>query len=228
MRAFKLSNHSARPLVPQLPVHATAFACEHGRAVRLRVRSFDTRVHLLARGPHIAPGSSFAYAATFVDLAPTFLAIAGVPKPPSMDGKSLLPLLQESSEPTAAAAAAVRAGWRKDVLLEYLYNSDNDKCVRGCNMSKVGDYPRDDEYCIDLAGGTGCWGPPACRAECYPTESPANNWRALRSVDAADDFLCAAAARPTDARPEAGGLPDRPTAPQLRRPPQRVAGMPSL
>ena len=28
-----------------------------------------------------------------VDLAPTFLSLAGLPKPPAMDGRSLLPLL---------------------------------------------------------------------------------------------------------------------------------------
>ena len=42
------------------------------------VYDWDTRVHLLVRGPHVLPGSTMPYAATFVDLAPTFLDIAGV------------------------------------------------------------------------------------------------------------------------------------------------------
>eukprot|EP00966_Prymnesium_polylepis_P295450 6822588-Prymnesium_polylepis.1 len=56
------------------------------------VYDWDTRVHLLARGPGIPAGSTMAFPATMVDLAPTFLSIAGLPKPPTMDGRSLLPL----------------------------------------------------------------------------------------------------------------------------------------
>jgi len=132
------------------------------------------RVHLLVRGPSLPAGGTFPQPATVVDLAPTFLEIAGVPKPASLDGKSLLPLLRGDAD-------AARA-WRTEVLLEYLYVADNDKCVAECNVSRAGDYPTDDEYCVDLEGRSGCWGPPLCTEECYPTESSANNWRAVRQV----------------------------------------------
>lgn len=69
------------------------------------VYDFDTRVHLLARGPGIAPGSLFPYPATLVDLAPTFLGIAGLPKPPTMDGHSLMPLLASDEVPAQALAS---------------------------------------------------------------------------------------------------------------------------
>ena len=56
-----------------------------------QVYDWDTRIHLLARGPGIAKGASFELPATQVDVAPTFLGLAGVQPPPDMDGKSLLP-----------------------------------------------------------------------------------------------------------------------------------------
>ena len=150
------------------------------------VYDFDTRVHLLVRGPLIPPGSTMPYIATFVDLAPTFLDIAGVEVPEQMDGKSMLPLLKANDKAAANE-------WRKDIVLEYYFVAPNDKCVKGCNYSKVGNWPYKDEYCVDLEGFSGCWGPAAgdaCHIECYPTESPANNWRALRSVGD-EDYLYA-------------------------------------
>jgi hypothetical protein len=57
------------------------------------VYDWDTHIHLLARGPGILPGSRFPYPATQVDLAPTFLGLAGLSVPQYMDGKSLVPLL---------------------------------------------------------------------------------------------------------------------------------------
>ena len=58
-----------------------------------QVYDWNTKVHLLAVGPGIEKGSTFPYAATQVDLGVTFLALAGIPKPEAMDGKSLVPLL---------------------------------------------------------------------------------------------------------------------------------------
>ena len=76
------------------------------------VYDWDTRVHLLARGPGIAAGSTWSQPATQVDLAPTFLGIAGLGKTAVMDGKSLLPLLVELA---AAEGEAKDAGTDADV-----------------------------------------------------------------------------------------------------------------
>ena len=59
------------------------------------VYDFDTRIHLLVRGPGVKSGSTLAALATNVDLAPTWLGLAGVAQPGSMDGRSLAPLQQD-------------------------------------------------------------------------------------------------------------------------------------
>ncbi len=52
------------------------------------------RVPLLARGPGIEDGSLPAQFVSNIDLAPTFLDLAGLPVPASMQGRSLVPLLR--------------------------------------------------------------------------------------------------------------------------------------
>ena len=101
-----------------------------------QVYDWDTRIHLLARGPGIKKGGTFDLPATQVDIAPTFLGLAGLKPPPTLDGKSLLPLLlnQDTVEGQGLPSATkthlsqlpprneYAASWRKAVLLEYYYN----------------------------------------------------------------------------------------------------------
>ena len=170
------------------------------------VYTWDTKIHLLARGPGIAPGSSFAHPGTQVDLAPTFLGLAGLAKPAVMDGKSIVPLLIDGTDDdddgpggghgggalaatrhhiaavagAGSAAGSVdgyRAAWRTEVFIEYYYCAYNDKCVADCTTPHS--YPDADEECGDLQHGTACWSP-VCQTDCYRTEDEANNFIGLR------------------------------------------------
>lgn len=54
----------------------------------------DIRVPLVVRGPGVASGQTREHLAMNIDLAPTFAAVARVPVPEFVDGRSLLPILQ--------------------------------------------------------------------------------------------------------------------------------------
>jgi len=77
--------------------HLGSFRLGEGK---MHMYEFDTRVPFMMRGPGIVGGTVVSKLVGSTDLAPTFLAIAGVPKPHDMDGKSLLPLVTNSPKPT--------------------------------------------------------------------------------------------------------------------------------
>jgi arylsulfatase A-like enzyme len=70
------------------------------------------RVPLLARGPGIRPGITPDAFVANIDLAPTFLDLAGLPIPDSMQGQSLAPLLRGENP----------AGWRRSVYYRYYHD----------------------------------------------------------------------------------------------------------
>jgi len=71
----------------------------------------DSHVPLLVRGPGIAPGTSVHSLASTVDVMPTFLAMAKVPVPSYVDGRSLLD--------AARSAHAARQQRPRALLLEH-------------------------------------------------------------------------------------------------------------
>lgn len=69
-------------------------------------------VPLLVRGPGIKPGSTPSQFVANIDLAPTFLDLAGLPIPASMQGRSLAPLLHGETP----------ADWRTSIYYRYYHD----------------------------------------------------------------------------------------------------------
>lgn len=143
------------------------------------VYDFDTRIHLLVRGPGVKAGSTFAHLATNVDFAPTWLGLAGIDAPADMDGKSMVPLLVDSADPSVLPATRQHlsslkakeeytATWRDCVFIEYYYVQLNTKCLPYTPLDPV-----TGKGCKD--GDAGC--------TCTNIEDPSNNFIALRHRD---------------------------------------------
>jgi N-acetylglucosamine-6-sulfatase len=157
-----------------------------------QVYEWDTKIHLLARGPGIKSGSTFKQPGTQVDIAPTLLGLAGVKKPASMDGHSIVPFILghkpdilDSTQRHLSDLGDLShytAAWRQEVFIEYYFCAYNVKCMSGC---KPGKYPEQDSMCVDLANNADCWcgatgDKPTDDPNCYTTEDPTNNFIALR------------------------------------------------
>ncbi len=84
------------------------------------------------------PGSTNRDLVQNIDYAPTFLEIAGVTVPPSMQGRSLLPLLQGSTPPD----------WRQSVYYHYFGYPDAHMVPRHCGV-RTQDYKLINFYQFD-------------------------------------------------------------------------------
>jgi len=118
---------------------------------------------------------------TQVDIAPTLLTLAGVDVDPErFDGRSFAHLIAPS-----LGGAKEAQPWREAVFFEYYYVDDNDKCVENCKpLSRKQEYPNADSLCANLTpfANSVCWGGSQCNMSCYPTETLANNFIAIRSM----------------------------------------------
>lgn len=113
---------------------------------------YDLRIHQLFRGPGIKPGMTFDYIGTNVDIAPTLLGLAGIDTPPTMDGKSVVPLIVDPSDPAVPEATrshilrstrdgglqAYRDNWRDSFFYEYYYVDFNAKVEENAKGRGVG------------------------------------------------------------------------------------------
>jgi arylsulfatase A-like enzyme len=85
---------------------------EHGLYDKRFMYEPGLRVPLLVRGPGVAAGLTPPQFVANIDLAPTFLDLAGVPVPDSMQGRSLAPLLRGETP----------ADWRRSVYYRYYHD----------------------------------------------------------------------------------------------------------
>jgi choline-sulfatase len=79
----------------------------HQRMGKSTLNEESIRIPLIVRGPGVAPRAVDRQAASLVDLAPTLLEMAGVAAPPSMQGRSLAPVLRGASEEPRFNAAFI-------------------------------------------------------------------------------------------------------------------------
>lgn len=165
------------------------------------VYEWDTKIHLLARGPGIAAGSSFSAPGTQVDIAPTLLGLAGVRSPTrfGMDGRSIVPFLIDERNDVLESTRwhldelgsleTYKSSWRKEVFIEYYYCDYNIKCTTNCSP---GAYPKSDANCANLVDNTDCWCTRGINRKtdptCYTTEDLSNNFIALRQLDGRINF----------------------------------------
>ncbi len=70
----------------------------------------DIRVPLMVRGPGVPAGRALKHQVLNNDLAPTFAQLAGVTPPSFVDGKSMVPLLDDSPPKVG--------NWRTGILTE--------------------------------------------------------------------------------------------------------------
>jgi N-acetylglucosamine-6-sulfatase len=78
----------------------------------------DIRVPLAMRGPGIPKGRRISGMVLNIDLAPTFAAWAGIAPPAFVDGRSLLPLLDDPGVPWRNSFLIQRLGLESDERLE--------------------------------------------------------------------------------------------------------------
>ena len=97
-------------------------------AAKRQIYDTDLRVPLLVRGPHIAQNATVSILSSHVDLAPTFLDMAGISSDPTMDGRSLLPSLLQGLNSSREVdhqvedvhnQKKVKPEWRTQIYVEY-------------------------------------------------------------------------------------------------------------
>lgn len=97
------------------------FLGEHGMFDKRWMYEETFRMPLLVRWPGVVkPGSVNADLVQNVDFAPTLLELAGVPVPPEMQGKSLVPLLKGTTPPD----------WRRSVYYQFFEDEGAHKVPR--------------------------------------------------------------------------------------------------
>ena len=77
--------------------------------------AYDTRIPLILHGPGIRPGAHRG-AARHQDIAPTVLALLGLPPAPTMTGTPLFAALRPAKEPPRAVLVVVLDAFRADYL----------------------------------------------------------------------------------------------------------------
>jgi len=164
---------------------------------------YETDVHIpfFARGPGIAPGTRIKALGSNIDIAPTFIDIAGLSPNPEHDGSSLLPLLIKSSDDQANKEA--QDSWRTRQIIEYLavgtYFNDHAKLWLSGPAEQpgtpvkygAGPFSRegsavDEKHCASTEVAGAAVGSGQCS---FVDSTASNNWIALRVRNQTSNFI---------------------------------------
>lgn len=123
----QLEDRPGEPLVIITSDHGEALGDHGGLAEHAYLLDFNLMIPLIVRLPGGAgAGQRVATQVRQVDIAPTVLSSLGMAPAAGLDGKSLLPLIEdpqaEFSEPAWSATALQGIALRKDNRFKYIYN----------------------------------------------------------------------------------------------------------
>jgi arylsulfatase len=94
LAALEASGQLERTLIVFSSDHGDALG-DHGLPYKSFFYDSMARVPLIARGPGVAAGGRCRSLVSLLDLVPTIYAAAGVPPPPTLEGRDLTPLLAD-------------------------------------------------------------------------------------------------------------------------------------
>lgn len=159
----------------------------------------DIRVPFFVRGPAIEPGTRIDELVSNVDIGPTLCDLAGLPVPPLMDGRSLVPLLADERQ-------QLRRPWRTHFMVEFAEGEEQEWGSYGLWTTDPANPTFDASvkppWGFDAATNRTCSERTCPRNPCataeacpsqqrsdYAYDDTAYNWRALRVINATDDFI---------------------------------------
>ena len=166
----------------------------------------DVRIPFYIAGPGIEAGQTPSVMGINVDIAPTLLALAGLPKPNTMDGHSLLPLIMGDASSKSAAAKS----WRTRAIIAFAEGATQTWSAKfpalgtpassvGLNVSTCDHGAPAPPIMYELGGCiTGLASTSSHTAKCatsdptvcknFTFDNPENQWRMLRVANATDDI----------------------------------------
>lgn len=153
----------------------------------------DIRVPFYIAGPGIKPGTKLTEMVSNIDIGPTLCELAGITPPPLMDGRSMVDLV-------TGKPANLKRPWRTHFMTEFAEggfqqwgtNGMWDYAPGGAAVDVVVRPPwgpgcMDRAQCVNNTCGMANLCPEDMRHD-YQYDDPSYNWRALRVINATDDF----------------------------------------
>ncbi|XP_031549888.1 N-acetylglucosamine-6-sulfatase-like [Actinia tenebrosa] len=133
---------------------------------------FDIRVPFLIRGPGLKANKTLQSPILNIDIAPTIIELAGGQAPKTMDGRSIVPLLndsnvEESQEDNKVKVHDAAVKWREDFLVQH--SGEGKMKVEGCPKLEPGFE--------------------SCEPDCVCEDTWNNTYSCLRKLSSSQNFM---------------------------------------